>query len=177
MRLATIERIAKNIAAMTDEVEAHEATLDLYKRVKAIIVKNKGMLAYAETQLSAGSGPKVDANGQAHFLLQYWNVMSPSYATSLTFVLEDGRLQSFARLLHLKDAAGTASSNIQVQKHNGVPLEEEVKFFSVEGLVKACLTRTLEFRIQMLNGLGFQVGKPMLKKLNKSVLNFTTVEL
>lgn len=168
MRLATIERISKKIAEIRDEPTAHAEAVDLYQRIEKLIVKHKALIGYFPTDLSSRSGVEIRENGFPYFVQQYWNVISPSYATSLTFVLENGKLSCIARLLHLVDGKGAASENIKVAGVKTQRLEETVTFFNVEGLVKVGVMRTLEFRIQVLHALGFTVSMPTLKKLTRA---------
>lgn len=175
MRIATVERIANKIFTMQDRDQAEAAALDLRERLEAAIVRSKALTGYFPTERSLNSYAEILDNGQPYLMLQYWNVQSCHYATSMTIVLEDGKLTAIARLLHLRDGLGAASQNIAVAGGGNESFEESVSSWSVEGLAKAAVQRNLEQRVLMLNHLGFSVSRPTFKQLVKKALTASSL--
>jgi len=175
MRIATVERIAKNITTIPDRDLAEAAARDLRERLEAAIVRSKSLAGYMPTERSLHSYAEIQENGHVYLMLQYWTVQSCHYASSITFVLDDGKLSTIARLLHLRDGLGAASLNIGVAGGGNERFEEVVHHFSVEGLTKAAVQRNVEQRVLMLNDLGFAVSRPTLKQLLKKALTATSL--
>jgi hypothetical protein len=164
MRIATIERIAKNIATALTGSAAFEAATDLRTRLFAAIERSRALTEFVATDGSPDS--LLDETGAPCIVLEYRKVISPHYASELSFTLNQGTLRAFVRTLHLKDGRGAKSQNFVVAG-NG-EYEEEVKFYSVEGLAKQAVQRCLEHRVSLLQDLGFSVSRLTLKKLVKS---------
>jgi hypothetical protein len=175
MRIATVERIAKKISAMPDRDEAAAAARDLRERLEAAIVRSKALTGYFPTERSLNSETEIKDNGQLFLVLQYWNVQSCHYATSMTVVLEDGKLTAIARLLHLRDGLGAASQNIAVAGGGNETFEDVVSSWSVEDLAKTAVQRNLEQRVLMLTHLGFTVSRPTFKQLVKKALTASSL--
>lgn len=163
MRISTIERLAKNIASLTGEA-ALEATTELRDRLIAALDRSKvlGDFITSERVDVAPYGPV----GSLGIHLQYKKVISPFYATELTFSVVNGQLQAYVRTLHLSDGAGADSKSAQIAG-NGTYFDE-VKFYNVEGLAKVAVQRGLEHRVTLMQDLGFTLSRPTLKKLVKS---------
>jgi hypothetical protein len=171
MRISTVQRIATKIAASKTEEAAFDAAVELRNRLEAAILRSKALTGFFPTQLHLDNDKPFIGNGNVPSItLQYWNVLSSDYATSLTFRLEDGSFYAIVRTLHLKDNQGASSLNIQQVNDGGRRLEDIVTFYSVEGLAKLAVQRGVEQRVGMLQRLGFSVGRMTMKKLIRSAL-------
>lgn len=167
MRIATIERIAKGIAAgaMSDE-EALAAAGDLRARLLAAIDRSKAMVDFTPVPTAAAPLIGQDKHAFAEFI--YKKVITRRYASEVTFRLEHGTIRSFVRTLELLDGRGVDSERFTVA--GGGFYDDEVKSFCLEALAKAAAQRTTEHRVQLLEDLGFVLNPKTVKKLHRAPL-------
>ena len=160
MRISTIERLAKNLASLTGEA-ALEATTELRDRLISALARSKVLGDFTASERVDVGGP-----GTTVIHLQYKKIISPFYATELTFSLNNGQMQAFVRTLHLTDGAGAESKSAQIAGNGAYA--DEVQFYNVEGLAKVAVQRGLEHRVTLMQDLGFTLSRPTLKKLVKN---------
>jgi hypothetical protein len=164
MRIATIERIDRSIAVTLTGGAAFEAAADLRTRLESAILRSKALNDFAPKE--GVEAPLVDESGAPYIYLAYWKVISPRYATEISFTLDSGTLRARVRTLQSNNRPDL-DNRLYVTAGDG-EFEDEVKFYSVEGLAKQAVQRSLEHRVSLLQDLGFTVSRPTLKKLVKS---------
>ena len=161
MRLATVTRIARTIATLTG-AEAQEAAADIRNRLAAALVRHKSLDTY---QLVNETPARIDEAGDADIEIAFRKAISPWYASELFFELKHGHFRGYARTLHLRDGRGFLSKDAVVA-HNG-DMDEEILFYSVEGMGRAAADNALEQRLALLRDLGFVAPPEVAKRFVK----------
>lgn len=160
MRISTIERLAKNITCLTG-IAAIEATTNLRDRLVVALERSKVLgdfIASEQIDMAAPGSPVIH--------LKYLRVISPFYATELSFSVDNAVVRAYASTLHFTDGAGAASTAAKIAGNGAY--HDEVQFYSIEGLAKTAVQRGLEQRVTLVQDLGFIVSRPTQKKLLKT---------
>jgi hypothetical protein len=150
MRIATIERLARQVAEKLYGAPAVAAVADLREKLKLALLRSKALAGYVET--SEDVPPLSDKGFQPNIVLKFTREYSPRFSSELEFSLQEGKLRAKVRMLGRSKVS---------------EVEDEVHFFDVEGLAKTAVQRAVAQRAALLQELGFSMSPSTLKKLLK----------